>query len=371
MTVEPRSDGKKHVVVVGAGVAGLYVAQKVRKESDVHVTLVTDKDCFVFLPRLTELFSGSIEEKKACLQLKDVWKGDLITDKVTMVQPQDKKILLNSGESISYDALVLSIGSQPNFFNTPGSQYCHSFYSKDDADKLKEHVRNLLTADEQPGTHTFTIIGGGPTGVEVAFVVASYVRSQKATSKVLLIERNPSVLNMMPQQMRDEVTKVLEKNGVTILPNTGVKNVTPLSVEIEKQDGVKETIPCYTTIWAAGSKPQQVGIAGVELSARGEIPVKPTLQLQNFNDIFALGDCAATGSPKTAQAAVQQAAVVSSNVHKMLRGKELDQFAFKDKGTIIALEKETVGLIYGKVISGFISRQIRDKYYSFVLGNYK
>jgi NADH:ubiquinone reductase (H+-translocating) len=362
---------KKRIVVIGAGMAGLYVAQKLRKRSDSTVTLISEQDHFLFLPRLTELFSSSIPEQKAYLPLNQLWKGELIIDKANLVNPQEKTIMLNSGKTTTYDLLVIAVGSQVNFFGTPGSQYSYSFYNKADADKLKEHIVRMVEADEQPGTHTFAVVGGGPTGVEVAHVVQALVRKQRPASKVVVIEAGPAILRVLPPKLSEAAKAVLEKEAVEIMTETAVKNITPMSVDIQKKDGTKETIPCYTTIWAAGSKPQQIAINGIELSPKGDIPVQPSLRTQTDPNIFAVGDCAATAAPKTAQTAVQHAKVAAENINRLLDGKPLVPFEYQEKGTLIALESETVGIVFGKLLKGFIARQMRDKYYQFQLGSYK
>jgi NADH dehydrogenase FAD-containing subunit len=358
------SEGKTRVVVLGAGVAGLYVAQALKDAKNVHVTLVSPSDCFVFLPRLTELLANSIPSEKSCLPLANVWKGEI-------VNPAEKQVVVESGKTIAYDVLVVAIGSVVNFFNTPGSQYSYSFYSKADEERLQEHISSLLEADDTSGTRTFTVVGGGPTGCEVAYAISALLAAKKSQGKILILDRGPSVLAAFPQNLREAVSASLISRGITIIPDVSVVNVTPLTVDIARADGSKESIPCLTTVWAAGSKPQSLAITGVERTARGELPVKPTLQLESDPSIFVLGDCAAAGCPKTAQAAVQQAQLVSKNIPRFLAGKSLDPFAFKDKGVIIALEKDTVGLFMGTLLKGFIARQIRDKYYLMTLGKYK
>jgi NADH:ubiquinone reductase (H+-translocating) len=361
----------KRVVVIGAGIAGLLIAQELKSRKDAVVTLVSDREHFLFLPRLTELFSETIPAKKALLPIKDVWKGEFILNKANLVNPQEKTVILNNGQSIKYDVLVIAIGSQVNFFNTPGSQYSYAFYNKEDADKLKEHMTNLLEGDEQAGTHTFAVVGGGPTGVEVANIVSRFAKKKRPASKVLVVEQGPTILKVLPEKAAKAAQDVLESEGIQIMTGVGVKNITPLSIEVQKADGSKETLPCYTTIWAAGSKPQQISLTGIELSPRGEIPVEKTLQAVADKNIFAVGDIAAAGVPKTAQAALQEGKLAAENIKRFLDNKPLEQFVYKDKGTLLALDEKTVGLVYGQVLRGFIPRQLRDKYYQFALQKYQ
>jgi NADH:ubiquinone reductase (H+-translocating) len=362
---------KKRVVIIGAGVAGLLVAQQLRKQKELAVTLVNEHDTFLFLPRLTELFSGSIPQQKALLPLKHVWKGDFVLDQANLVNPAEKSIILNSNATLPYDILVVATGSQVNYFNTPGSQYSYPFYSWEDSEKLREHVSRMLEADEQQGTHTFAIIGGGPTGVETAYALAHIVHKQRPGAKVLLLEAGPTILKVLPPKLAEAVRTELEVAHIDIMTNAKVLDITPMSISIERTEGGKETIPCYTSVWAAGSKPRTLQISGIEYTPRGEIPVRPTLQSQVDSNIFALGDCAATGTPKTAQAAVQQAALAAGNIIAHVKGKQLAPFTYAEKGTVVALEKRTAGIFYGKLITGFLAQQARDKYYQYQLRSYQ
>lgn len=360
---------KKRIVVVGAGIAGLWVAQKLAKHKDCAVTLISDKDYFLFLPRLTELFNNTIPAEKAVRQLTDVWKGELIIDKANLVNPEDKVVVLNSGKRISYEYCVIAVGSKTNFFNTPGNHNSYSFYSKEDADKLKEHVKNMVDADEQPGVHTFAIIGGGPTGVEVASVINRLARQRRQNAIVMIIERNPLILKALPPKLGFAAADALSKAGIVLRTNTSVASIAPMSINVQTGEK-KESIPCYTTVWTAGSVPQTIAITGIEPTARGDIPVKQTLQLQTDENVFVIGDCAASSTPKTAQSALQQAHTATNNITALIEKKPLEPFAFNEKGTIIALEKNTVGLFYGKLLKGFLAQQARDKYYWLTMREY-
>jgi NADH dehydrogenase len=303
--------------------------------------------------------------------LKDAWHGEHVAQKATIVNPAEKHVVLESGSTVPYDRLVIAVGSVVNYFNTPGAQYCYPFYSEQDMRRLQEHIAGLLDADEQAGTRTFAIVGAGPTGCEVAYALSRVLEQKKAAGKILLLDRTPTILAPFPQNLREAVASVLNKRGVTFLLNTTVANVTPLGLDVVHEDGSKENIACLTTIWAAGSKPQSLAVTGVEKTGKGELPVRPTLQLVGHDDIFVAGDIAAAGSPKTAQAAVQQSDLVSRNLILSLKGKQLEPFSFNNRGVIIALEADTAGLFFGTLLKGFIARQVRDKYYRMQLGSYR
>lgn len=364
-------DPKTRIVVVGAGMAGLLVAQRLTKRPDCSVTLVSDKDYFLFLPRLTEYFAKTIPTEHLLLHLNDVWRGPLLRGRVGIVNPDERTIVLDSGMRVEYDLLVLAVGSQVNYFGTQGNEYSYAFYTKEDADKLREHVDRLLDADEQPGTHTFAIVGGGPTGVEVAYVLNKLAKAKRPDAKVIILEGGPTVLKVLPEKLAAGAIEALRKQGIEIMANSKVKGITPLGVTIEKADGSKETVPCYTTVWAAGSKPNAISLTGVACTQRGEVPVDTRLCLPDNNTIFCVGDCAGSGSPKTAQAAVQEALAAVTNITAVLDGNEPKPFALSDRGTVIALEGDTVGLFFGKLLKGFVARQLRDKYYRYTLGMYK
>lgn len=367
---EAKKDARTRIVVLGAGMAGLLAAQELQRKKDVAVTLIAPRDTFCFLPRLTEYLHKNIPDQKVVLELAEVWRGAFIKSRATAVNPEGKTVLLETGQSVPYDTLIIAVGSETNTFNTPGANYAYPFYSKDDADRLLEHLSNMLSADESPGIHTVVVVGGGPTGVEVASVLMDVVRQKRPNGKVIIMDRAPKVLNAIPE-LSPSVQAVLEKKGIAIQSGVAVSQITPLSIEITKPDGTKETIPCYTTVWAAGSKPVRLAMAGVTLTERGEIPVEPTLAVKGAADIYAVGDAAAVGTPKTAQAAVQQAAHVVANILAARAGKPQKPFSFHYRGTVIALDNDTVGTFFGKRLSGFIARTMRDTYYTFSMGQYK
>jgi NADH dehydrogenase len=357
-------------VVLGSGIAGLLAAQVLAKRKDFVVTLVSGQESFCFLPRLTEYLSGSVPERKVILPLAQAWKGERKAVRASAVNAEEKTVLLETGELVAYDTLIIAVGSETNTFNTPGANYAYAFYSKDDADRLREHLGNMLSADEASGIHTVTVVGGGPTGVEVAGVLADTVRAKRPNGKILLLDRAPKILGAVPE-LSEFVTKALERRGVEIRSGVAVNQITPMSLDVTDAAGTKETIPCYTTVWAAGSKPVRLAMAGVTLTERGEIPVEPTLAVRGIADCYAIGDVAAAGTPKTAQAAVQQAAHVVQNILSAKAGRPQKPFAFHYRGTVIALGNDTVGLFFGKRVSGFIARQMRDTYYSFMTGQYE
>ncbi len=366
----PIKAATKRVVVLGAGMAGLLLAQQLRRKG-LAVTLVSARDYFIFLPRLTELAAKTISEKKVVIQLREVWPGELHIERATLVNTDENTVILESGISIAYDVLAIAIGSETNFFGTPGANYAFPFYSREDTQRLYGHIDTMLDADVGTGgTHTFAIIGGGPTGVEVASILADKIKARRPNAKVMLVERGPNILGPWPQ-LAPDVRAVLEHKGVEVLTGAAVSNITPLSIELQRENQNKEAIPCYTTIWAAGSKPSSIVISGVSLSARGEVPSSETLQVPGHLNIFAIGDAAGTGKPKTAQAAVQQGQQAAENIVRFLAGKAGKPFEYKDRGVVIALESDTCGLFFGRKLKGFIAKTMRDTYYSFSISQYK
>jgi NADH dehydrogenase len=365
----PERPATKRVVVLGAGIAGLLAAQELRRKG-VAVTLVSAREHFCFLPRLTELAAKSVRESKVLLSLREIWPGELKLERATLINPEDKTVVLESGANVPYDALVIAIGSETNYFNTPGANHAFPFYCKADADALLAHCATMLDADEGAGgTHTFSVVGGGPTGVEVMNVLAKIVKQKRPNARLLLIERGAELLSVAPKLAAD-VRGTLTKNGVEIITKASVTNITPLAIDVVREGENKETIPCTTTVWAAGSKPASIPISGVTPTARGEVPVSATLQVPNHPELFALGDVAATGTPKTAQSAVQQARQVAENVEAYLQGKEPKPFVYKERGVMIALDADTCALVFGKRIKGFLAKKMRDTYYSMTIGQY-
>jgi NADH dehydrogenase len=298
----------------------------------------------------------------------------VILDGVTGVNTAAKEVRLVSGRSLGYDRLVFACGSSYNYFG-------HEAWAKDApalktiADALRIRAR-LLTAFERAETSTdpaereylltTVIVGGGPTGVEMAGAIADLARFALARdfrnisasmARVVLVEAGPRILPAFPASLADHARAVLEKRGVTVLTGTSVKEIAPGRVSLDGRE-----IAGATIIWGAGVKASPVGEwLGVPVDRIGRVSVEPDLSLAAVPDVYVIGDAAAfavdgTPLPALAQVAEQEGKHLGRALRaNLLRGTPLPPFRFFDRGnTAVISSGAAVYDFRGWHLRGFI-----------------
>jgi NADH dehydrogenase len=241
-----------------------------------------------------------------------------------------------------------------NFFHTPGAdQYALPLYTMTDATRLKEHILKLFEAvDKNPalvddGALNFCIVGGGPTGVELAGALSELLHTELTKdypnlpvdkAEVLLYEHSPNLLRMFAPKLETYARTALEERGVKVQTGTGVAKIGPTSIDLS----TGATVKTHTTVWAAGLQASPVvNSLGVELVHGGRIPVGPDLQVKDHPGVFAIGDIAAMTDGKTGQVlpglgstALQAGRHVCETIKRLLEGKQPEPFKYLNKGTM-------------------------------------
>ena len=284
----PPPTKKPNVLVVGYGWAGRAFCENIDR-SKYDVNIVSSTSYFLNTPKLVQFPKLSYPRK---LLTNNVVP---ITGTLAEVLPTEKKITLKHNVYMPYDYLVLAVGSVPNTFGVKGAETCYFLKTLTDFGELNSLIRN--SSDKMA---TFEVIGGGPTGVEVAFELAA------SGARVTLVEAAPDILNGWNNVTRRYIRKELKEAGVEVLVGSAVKEIGPKIIHTSTG-----TLPRNNTIWTSGVKAPEI-ISGRNLNATNQY-----LQVDHINSVFAIGDIVACHhnkghGPPTAQNAVQQGKFLAS-----------------------------------------------------------
>ena len=345
----------KHVVILGAGFAGIGALKKLR-DADVRITIVDKRDYHTFQPLLYQVATDELGPTEVGFPIRELLHGHKnITyhqAAVKSVNLAQKQVVMDGVAPIPYDYLVLALGAVANFFHTPGAdQYAFPLYTMEDAIRLKDHILKTFEAvDKNPallddGALNFCVVGGGPTGVELAGALVELYRAELKEDypnlpvddgQVLLYEHSPQLLGTFAPKLESYARKALEERGVKVHTGTGVAKIGPASIDLS----TGATVKTHTTVWAAGLQANPiVSSLGVELVHGGRIPVGPDLQVKDHPGVFAIGDIAAMTDGKTGQVlpglgatALQAGRHVGETIKRLLDGKQPEPFEYFNKG---------------------------------------
>jgi len=354
MAVQP------HLVILGAGFGGLGVLERLRG-ADLRITLVDKHNYHTFQPLLYQVATDELAPTEVGFPLRELLDRHknlaFQQSSVRSVDLAKKQVVLADGPPLTYDYLVIALGAVVNFFNTPGAeQFAFPMYTMEDALRLKTKILTTLErVDQNPaladgGALTFCIVGGGPTGVEVAGSLAELLQSELGKeypnvplgkAQVHLYEYSPDLLGPFKPALRDYARQALEKRGVNVHTGTGVKQIHADNILLST--GV--SVPTQTLVWAAGLQANPlVASLAVPLAHGGRIPVDADLQISGHPGSYALGDIAAmkdvnTGAPLPGLAAValQAGRYLGESIQDRLAGKTVKPFAYFDKGTMATI----------------------------------
>jgi NADH:ubiquinone reductase (H+-translocating) len=344
-----------HVVILGAGFAGIGALKKLR-DADVRITIVDKRDYHTFQPLLYQVATDELGPTEVGFPIRELLHGHKnITYHQAAVKSVDlaqKQVVMDGVAPIPYDYLVLALGAVVNFFHTPGAdQYALPLYTMEDAIRLKEHIlKTLEEVDKNPalidgGALNFCVVGGGPTGVELAGALVELLHTELKKdypnlpveqAQVFLYEHSPNLLGTFAPRLESYARKALEERGAKVQAGTGVSKIGPGSIELS----TGATVKTHTTVWAAGLQANPiVSSLGVELVHGGRIPVGSDLQVKGHPGVFAIGDIAAMTDGKTGQVlpglgatALQAGRHVGETIKRLLDGKQPEPFEYFNKG---------------------------------------
>ena len=363
------------VVIVGAGFGGLRVARALRR-APVQVVLVDRNNYHLFQPLLYQVATAGLEPEEIAKPARAILRGQKNFDfrmiEVTRVDFAAKRLDTTAGP-IAYDFLVLAPGGETNFFGLASLQR-HGLGLKDipDAITIRNHVLTCFEqamlepdAEKRRALLTFIVVGGGPTGVEMAgalselirlVLVKDYPRLNIKDVRILLLEATDKLLPALPERLREAAGKTLWRKYVEVRFGATVADFDGRQARLKSG----EIIPAQTVIWAAGVRAAPLtATLGLAPARQGRIPVAPTLQLAGHPEVFIIGDAAYREQdgeplPMVAPVAIQMGESVARNIARQLRGQPLEPFRYHDQGTLATIGRNAaVAHVFGLQLSGF------------------
>jgi len=356
------SDSRPHVVIIGGGFGGLTAAQSL-KHAPVRVTLVDKSNHHVFQPLLYQVATAGLSPSEIASPIRSILRKQkntrVLLAGVTGIDLDAKTVTFGEQEigDMHYDYLILASGAQNNYFgNDNWAQYTLGLKDIDDAIEIRSRV--LLAFEEaernpDPDLRkqllTIVVIGGGPTGVELAGALSELSRFALArdfrainpkSTRIILIEMAPHILSAFPEQLSASAVRQLEELGVQVRTGARVTGIGPRGVHLGD-----ELIPAAIVIWAAGVRATPTTTAlGVPIDRSGRIIVDPDCSIPGHRDAFAIGDTVAylhqSGKPLpgVSPVAIQQGRFVARNIDRAVRGRPpKPKFHYFDKGNLATI----------------------------------
>ncbi|NNN16509.1 MAG: NAD(P)/FAD-dependent oxidoreductase [Acidimicrobiaceae bacterium] len=347
-----------HVVVVGAGFAGLSAVSELQ-DARVRITLVDRHTYATFQPLLYQVATAGLNPGDVVFPIRTLLRRMKNTTfrngSIARVDHDAKRLIFDDDTELPYDYLVLAIGATTNYFGVPGAaEFSHAIYTLDDALRVRNRLFFQLERVEATGTGhgelTTVVVGGGATGVEMAGALAElranslandYKGVDPSAARVILIEQQPRLLSVFDDRLSDYARRELRKRGVEVRTDETVKEIGQNRVFL----GSGEEIECGMVLWAAGVGVDRViADLGFPQGRGGRILVDNDLRITGRNFEFAVGDVAAAttqdGSallPQVAQPAIQAGMHAAKQIKSLMTGGETTEFQFKDKGIMATI----------------------------------
>ena len=370
-------DDIKRVVIVGGGFAGLNAAKGFRRAGNVRVTLIDRRNHHLFQPLLYQVAMAGLSPADIAAPLRGILSKQenvrVLQGEVQSVDFDGRKVKADFGD-VPFDYLILACGAKHSYFgNDQWEKHAPGLKTVEQATEIR---RRVLTAfevaerstspEEQKRLLTFVVVGGGPTGVELAgaigemsrYTLARDFRSIEPTlARVILIEGGPRILSMFSPKLSSKAMRDLEGLGVQVWTSSIVKNIDENGVEVGE-----ERINAATVLWAAGVQASSLGSKlGFEVDRSGRVMVEPDLSVQGHPNIFVAGDQAHfTGDggplPGVAPVAMQQGHFLAGNILRDIDGSDRRQFKYTDKGKMATIGRSRAITEVGKFkLGGFFA----------------
>lgn len=364
------SEDKKKIIVVGGGFAGIACAKSFNGQRNVDVLLIDKSNHHVFQPLLYQVATSSLSPADIAYPLRTTFSKQsnvrVIMGNVVFVDNQKKTLRLRDGITYDFDYLIMAAGARHSYFGKVGWEE-HALGLKTIKDALNIREKMLYSfelaertddIEERKKFMTFVIVGGGPTGVEMAGAIAEIAKKtmirefRKICSKdanIVLVEFAPRLLPVYPKSLSEKAKQDLEEMGVQVRLNTQVTNITKDLIYFGE-----ETLPTANVIWAAGNEAAPIiRLVTAHVERNGQALVNNDYSIQENPNIFCIGDCAklsdarGTFVPDVAPAAAQAGRYVSQLITNELKGKKRKPFIYVDKGSMATIGKARAVAVVG------------------------
>lgn len=411
---------KPHIVILGAGFGGTYVAKRLVpyvRRGVIDVTIVNKTNYFLFTPLLHEVATGSLSPMSVAEPLREIFAGTgvrIAQGSVESIDRATRTLKIGAGATactISYDYLVIASGAETNYYNIPGAEkFTYALKSLADAARIRTQIidameRAVMTQDktERERLLHFVVVGGGATGVETAADLVEFIQAMARRyyagvghcdpqdyricapeePTVTLIHTGPELLQMFEPTLRVAALERLTRKGIHVRLGTSVTEVTGQGIHVS----TGEMLPSATVIWAAGVKAIIPHFEGtMPALIMGRLGVDPQFRINGDEHTFALGDVAGyvdldmhekdptrtQTMPMLAQVTVAQARTVADNLIAAIRNKKLSDFHFHSKGSMVSVGQWfAIGQIYSMAMAGRLTWWLWRTVYLFKFASLK
>ena len=391
---------KIKILIIGNGFGGVYALKNLHKifhngseASHIELSLVGEKNYFLFTPLLHEVATGGINPQNIIEPIRKVLGcclHNFYLGRAEFINTRDHTVKVGN-TLLSYDYLILAPGAQTNFYGiAQAEKYSFPLKSIEDAIKIKNHciilmerASHVADSKERKKMLKFVVVGGGATGVELAAELQELIKENFSRyylseiikdASVILIEKGSELMSQFGIKIRKKSLDVLRKKGIEVKFNTTVKEVDPSSLIFT--DGT--SISTETIIWVAGIKPAGLEFSeAVSKSPTGRLIVNEYLQLENHKEIFAIGDVSAFKHkniflPLLAQVAQKEAGHVAKNIQLLIKGSAAKPFSYCHSGNLVSLGRwMAVGEIFNFTFSGHFTWWLWRTVYLFKLISFR
>lgn len=356
------------VVIVGGGFGGLYAAKGLGKDDRVSVTLIDRRNFHLFQPLLYQVATGALSPGEIAQPLRAILSRNrnttVLLGEAVGLDPARRRVLLSDAGSIEYDTLVIATGARHAYFgHDEWEPFAPGLKTIENAIEIRRRILIAFEAAEREGNPlrrtewmTFVVVGGGPTGVELAGALGEIandtlrrdfraIRPQDA--RIVLVEALDRILPTYPPGLSRSAARQLERLGVDVRMGTQVIGIDASSVTLKVGAG-EERVPARTVLWAAGVHASSFGrrvaeAVGVETDRAGRIEVGSDLTVPGHREIFVIGDLAIAKRrddlpiPGVAPAAIQEGSYVAGAIRRRVRGEPDRRFRYRDKGDVATI----------------------------------
>jgi NADH dehydrogenase len=351
----------KTVMIIGGGFAGISAAKALANKEGIHVVLVDQRNHHLFQPLLYQVATAGLNPSDIAVPIRSQFKGasnvEVHLERIHEVNISDQYMVAREHQ-IPFDYLILACGAQQSYFANPEwEDFAPGLKTVEQATEIRrriltafEEAENVQSEERQKVLMTFVIVGGGPTGVELAGAIADIARTvlvkdfdhiNPATAQVILLEAGPRILASFAEDLSARAKKDLEKLGVQVRTGARVFKIDAEGVTVGDQ-----FIPAHAVFWAAGVQAAKMKITPTaELDRAGRVKVKSDFSIPSRPNVFVIGDMASFDMgdgkllPGLAPAAMQAGRFVAKMILSDMRGKIRESFEYVDKGQMATIGK--------------------------------
>jgi len=367
----------KRIVIIGAGFGGLTAAKELAKK-DFNITVIDKTNHHLFQPLLYQVATAALSPADIAIPIRSIFSKnknvEVLLGDVKSIDKENKKVFFN-GSEIDFDYLIIATGSRHSYFGRDEwEKYAPGLKTLNDALKIRETILLSLEAAEKEKDAAkrqkylnFVIIGGGPTGVELAGAISEIVNQNiipdfrnidASMTKVYMIEALPNILSSYPESLSNRAQEDLKNLQVEVILNEKVIEINENGVRVGTR-----FIETKNILWAAGNQTLPlIKTLGAETDKLGRAIVNENLSINEDNNIFVIGDAASVKNekgeylPAIAPVAIQQGKFIAKIFSEDLVGKQNKKFVYRDRGTMATIGKaKAVAVIKGFKLSGLIA----------------